>query len=169
MERLYRDSSGALVTAAYALTGDLTEAEDVVQEAFIRAFSRPEKVAHADNPVAWMRVVTLNIARSRFRRRERFDHLLRRLRPAEDRLPGLEPDHVVLVQALRRLPRKQREAIALFYLADLPVTDIAESLRVSPNVVKSRLHRGRLALAEQLGDRDLQPLPLITGGRHECA
>jgi RNA polymerase sigma-70 factor (ECF subfamily) len=169
VERLYRESAGALVTAAYALTGDLTEAEDAVQEAFVRAFGRPEKVTRADNPVAWMRVVTLNIARSRYRRQQRFDRLLSRLRPADERLPGLEPDHVVLVGAIRQLPRKQREAIALYYLADLSVTDISESLHVSQNVVKSRLHRGRQALAELLGDASFEPLSFVTGGSHECA
>lgn len=154
VERVYRESAADLVIAAYALTGDLTEAEDVVQEAFVRTFARPEKLVRADNPGAWMRVVTLSLARSRYRRRQRFDRLIRRLPAPDHRLPDLEPDRVVLVDAIRQLPWKQREAVTLYYLADLPVGDIATSLRVSPNVVKSRLHRGRQALAELLRDEN---------------
>lgn len=88
VERVYRESAGDLVIAAYALTGDLTEAEDVVQEAFVRAFARPAKLVRADNPGAWMRVGTLNLARSRFRRRQRFDQLLRRLPARETGCPA---------------------------------------------------------------------------------
>ncbi|GAA1664942.1 RNA polymerase sigma factor [Fodinicola feengrottensis] len=159
VERLYRESSRQLLVAAYALTGDLAEAEDAVQEAFVRAFARPSAVARADNPVAWMRIVTLNIARSRFRRRQRLNVLLRRLPPAPVEVPAAEPDRLFLTQVVRGLPRPQREVITLFYLADLSLEDVAQTLKVSVNVVKSRLHRGRRALAKTLREHgiDLEP------------
>ncbi|GAA1705666.1 SigE family RNA polymerase sigma factor [Fodinicola feengrottensis] len=156
VEQVYRASAPGLVGAAYALTGDRAEAEDVVQEAFIRALAQPGKVAAADSPGAWMRVVALNIARSRFRRRQTHDRLVRQLPLADERLPEPGPDRVMLVAAIGQLPYEQREAVTLYYLADLSVGDIAESQLVSPNVVKSRLRRGRQALAESLaGERCL--------------
>lgn len=155
VERLYRESSRQLLVAAYALTGDLAEAEDAVQEAFVRAFARPGQVARADNPVAWMRIVTLNIARSRFRRRQRLNVLLRRVPPTPVDLPTTEPDRIVLTDMVRLLPRQQREVITLFYLADLSLEDVALTLKVSVNVVKSRLHRGRATLGKLLREHGL--------------
>ncbi|WP_163572665.1 RNA polymerase sigma factor [Fodinicola feengrottensis] len=119
VEQVYRASAPGLVGAAYALTGDRAEAEDVVQEAFIRALAQPGKVAAADSPGAWMRVVALNIARSRFRRRQTHDRLVRQLPLADERLPEPGPDRVMLVAAIGQLPYEQREAVTLYYLADL--------------------------------------------------
>lgn len=66
--------------------------------------------------------------------------------------PNLSPDRLALLKAMRRLPRAQREAIALHHhLAGLPVDEVAASLGTSPNTIKSRLCRGRAALAELLG------------------
>ncbi|WP_163511927.1 RNA polymerase sigma factor [Fodinicola acaciae] len=158
LEQLYRDAGRQLVLAAYALTGDITEAQDAVQEAFVRACARPGMLDDTDNPVAWMRTVTLNIARDRHRRRQRMDRLLRRRRP-EDTVPEISPDRVTLLAALRKLPERQREVVALHYLVDLPTEEIAQLLRVPVNTVKSRLLRGKQALAGLLTDRT------PTGGR----
>ncbi|WP_163506913.1 RNA polymerase sigma factor [Fodinicola acaciae] len=155
VERLYRECSRQLLVAAYALTGDLAEAEDAVQEAFVRAFARPGQVARADNPVAWMRIVTLNIARSRFRRKQRLNVLLRRVPAPDSEVPAADPDRIVLVETVRRLPQAQREVIALFYLADFSLEDVARTLKVSVNVVKSRLHRGRQALAKLMREQGI--------------
>ena len=67
-------------------------------------------------------------------------------------VPELSPDHVTLMAALERLPRAQREAIAMHDLADLPVHEIAATLGVPPGTVKARLSRGRAALADLLSD-----------------
>ncbi|GAA1705800.1 hypothetical protein GCM10009765_64000 [Fodinicola feengrottensis] len=151
IERLYRESSRYLLVTAFALTGDRAEAEDAVQEAFVRAFATPALVLRADNPVAWMRTVTMNIARSRIRRKQRLRMLLPRLaEPESTNLPGLAPERIVLMNAVRRLPARQRETIALFYLADMSIQETAEALEVSVTSVKTRLHRGRNALAELL-------------------
>jgi RNA polymerase sigma-70 factor (ECF subfamily) len=70
----------------------------------------------------------------------------------ERTVPGTSPDRVALVQALRRLPRRTREAIVLHHIADLPVDEVAAVLGVSAGTVKSRLSRGRAALARHLAD-----------------
>jgi RNA polymerase sigma-70 factor (ECF subfamily) len=151
VERLYRDAGQQLLLAAYALTGDHAEAQDAVQEAFVRAFAHPARVAKADNPVGWMRTVTLNVARDRHRRRRRLTSLMR-LIPHHDPVPDVSPDRVAILEAVKKLPDGQREAIALHYLADLSVEETAEVLRISLSAAKSRLARGRRMLADLLAD-----------------
>jgi RNA polymerase sigma-70 factor (ECF subfamily) len=146
---LYRVGFRRLVVQVYAVTGDMGEAQEAVQEAFLRALAAPRRIAGLANPEAWLRRVAVNTARSRHRRRRILARLLHRVPPAPV-VADPSPDHVVLMAALRRLPTGQRDALALHYLADLPVDEVAETLGVSPGTVKSRLSRGRVALAALL-------------------
>ncbi|MEQ6902422.1 sigma-70 family RNA polymerase sigma factor [Nocardioides sp. YIM 152588] len=140
-----------LVGQLYGVCGDLGEAEEAVAEAFARAVDRRRAFERLDNPEAWLRTVAVNVARSRHRRRELGDRILRRTPPppAEHR-DGLSDDRMALVAALRRLPAGQREALALHYLADLPVREVAATLGVAEGTVKARLSRGRAALGALL-------------------
>jgi len=159
---LYDGCYRRLVAQVYALTADVGEAQDAVQEAFVRALAEPRSFGRVDNPEAWLRVVALNVARRRLRRRSHLDRLLRRPpAPEPDPVDGLSPDHVALVAALRRLPASQREAVALHHLADLPVAEIAELTGVAVGTVKTRLARGRARLAELLAD---DPAATTNGG-----
>ncbi|HZB49599.1 MAG TPA: sigma-70 family RNA polymerase sigma factor [Mycobacteriales bacterium] len=155
-----------LVAQVYALTADLAEAQDAVQEAFTRALARPRAFERLDNPEAWLRVVALNVARRRLRRRAHLDRLLRRPAPGPVTPDGLSADHVALVAALRRLPAPQRESVALHHLADLPVAEVAELTGVPVGTVKTRLARGRARLAELLADDagGTAPAPRTGGG-----
>ena len=144
---LYDGSYRRLVGQLYTVCGSLSEAEDAVQEAFVRAVEKPRRFAAVDNPEAWLRVVALNIARSRFRRQDRHRQLVTEVLSPPESAPGLSPDHVALVEALRQLPYEQREAIALHHLVDLPVREIAGQLGVPEGTVKARLARGRAGLA----------------------
>lgn len=141
-----------LVVQLYAVTGNLDEAEDLVQEAFVRAAATGRRFLVLDNPEAWLRTTAINAHRSRWRK-------LRNGRRAQERvLPPRDPqgieEHLALVAALRALPEDQRIAIALHHLADLPVAQVADELGIPVGTVKSRLKRGRDALALQLA-----PLP----------
>lgn len=149
MRELYDGCYRRLVGQLFAFCGDLTEAEDAVQEAFVRALAKPRTVARLDNPEAWLRTVAVNVARRRFRRAARFRGLLDR-DDAPAGVPGLSPDHVALVTGLRQLPADLREVIALFHVADLRIRDIAELLGVPEGTVKARLSRGRARLATHL-------------------
>lgn len=150
-----------LVGQLYGVCGDLAEAEDVVAEAFARAVSRRRAFERMDNPEAWLRTVAVNVARTRHRRRQLGERLLRRTHPPDDaHRPPLSDDRMALVAALRALPAAQRETLALHYLADMPVTDVAATLGVPVGTVKARLSRGRAALATALGDSE------IFGGSH---
>ena len=152
---VYAASAGRLVAQLYGMTGDFADAQDAVQEAFARALSRPAGLHGVDNPEAWLCRVAMNIARSRHRRHLLFDRIARsgRLRGSET-TPPLSPDHVALVAALQRLPRATRETVVLHHIADRPVAEVAAILGCSVESVKTRLVRGRRALAEQLGETD---------------
>jgi RNA polymerase sigma-70 factor (sigma-E family) len=141
-----------LVAQLYTLCGNLAEAEDAVQEAFVRAVEKPRRFAQVENPEAWLRTVAMNVARSRFRRTMVFHGLISRAGPPPDVVQGLSPDHVALVDALRQLPWEQREAITLHYIVDLPVREIAVQLGIPEGTVKARLSRGRARLAPLVRD-----------------
>jgi RNA polymerase sigma factor (sigma-70 family) len=146
VREIYEASYRRLVAQAYAVAGDRVEAEDAVQEAFARAVAAGTRFRRVDNPEAWLRTVALNVIRRRWRRARLFSSLSPRLATPAD-VPGISEDHVAVVHALRSLPFQQRETIALFYLADLTVQEIAATLDVADGTVKSRLTRGRTALA----------------------
>lgn len=172
VQEAYQAYYRRLVSQAFALTANLAEAEDVVQEAFARVLARPRQFLAADSPESWLRVVVLNLARTRYRRRWLFDHLVRtgRIEPSPATSPGLNPDRLALVSALRRLPRPTREAIVLHHVADLPIATVADLLGVPIGTVKARLSRGRSALAGLLTDdgvaEDPEPDSKIEELRH---
>lgn len=151
-DAFYLEAAPRLVRQLHAMTGDLGEAQDCVQEAFARAWQRWDRLTGYDAPDAWVRSVAWRLAVSRFRRaRTGARALLRQGVPADT--PDLSPDHVALVAALRTLPADQRRAIVLHHLADLPVQRVAEETGVPVGTVKARLSRGRAALAVQLADQ----------------
>lgn len=145
-----------LVGQLYAVCGNLAEAEDVVAEAFVRAVAHRRTFDAAENPEAWLRTVAVNIARSRFRRRRLGERLhLAAREPQTSRHPEMSADRLALVAAMAELPFAQREALALHYLADLPIHEVAEAVGAPVGTVKARLSRGRSALATALGAPDL--------------
>ncbi|WP_183099437.1 RNA polymerase sigma factor [Nocardioides pelophilus] len=161
IQRCFDASYRRLVGQLYGVCGDLSEAEDVVAEAFARAVSRRPTFEGLDNPEAWLRTVAVNLARTRHRRRALGERLSRRAHePDVTHRPQLSDERLALVAALRALPDHQREALALHYLADLPVAEVARTLGVPVGTVKARLNRGRAALAEVLGSEE------VFGGSH---
>ncbi|WP_144121719.1 SigE family RNA polymerase sigma factor [Catellatospora sichuanensis] len=143
-----------LTGALFMHTGDLGEAQDVVQEAMIQALRRWAVVSTYEEPAAWVRRVAWNLATSRWRRLRRGLELAAR-GWANDAVAGPDPDRVAIVRALAELPPNQRQAVILHYLEDLPVAETAELMGVAEGTVKSWLHRGRARLAVLLGDAAL--------------
>ena len=149
IRELYAASYRRLLGQLIGVTGSVAEAEDVVQEAFVRGLDRPARLLDADNPEAWLRTVAVNLARSRWRRAQRLVGLAPRLVEEEPR-DGDTDGHLVLLRALRQLPAGQREVIALHHLADLTVAQVADTLGLPTGTVKARLSRGRAALSALL-------------------
>ena len=146
---VFQESYQRLVGQLYGVCGDLTEAEEVVAEAFARAVQHRRTFIRLDNPEAWLRTVAVNVCRTRFRR----SRLPLAPDRGEARHPELDDDRLALISALRRLPAGQREAIALHYLADLPIGEVATATGVAVGTVKARLSRGRAALAALLAEQ----------------
>ncbi|GLZ61733.1 SigE family RNA polymerase sigma factor [Micromonospora sp. NBRC 107095] len=148
----YHAHFGSVTAQLSAYTGDLGHAQDLAQEAFCRALARWDRLVRYDDPVAWVRQVAWNLARSRWRRlRTARNHLLRQRR-TEAEVAGPTPDRVAIDTALAQLPANHRRAVILHYLADLPISQIAAQEGVAEGTVKSWLHRGRTALAGLLDE-----------------
>ena len=153
LDELYAAAYPRLVVQMYGLCGNLSEAEDAVQEAFVAALGKERQLWAVTNPEAWLRTVATNRLRSGWRHAD----VVRRYQP---RVPGpqapveIGPLHVTIVAALARLDPDQRLVVVLHHLADLAVHQIAEELGVPEGTVKSRLARARERLAGLLADRD---------------
>ena len=141
------------VACAYAMTGDLGEAEDLAQEAYSRAWPRWSSLCEYDEPGAWVRQVATRLAVSRWRRASTAAAFLARSRGPEHAGPPSEAT-AALVAALKQLPKAQRRAVVLHHLGDLPVVEIARIEQCPEGTVKARLARGRAALATLLAPQD---------------
>jgi RNA polymerase sigma-70 factor, ECF subfamily len=137
-----------LVMALTMIAGSRTAAEDAVQEALARTWERSERGHPVESLAAWVRVVALNLARSRIRRAMAERRALARI-PAPPPTDGVvELDGALELLAV--LPHRQREIAVLHYYLDLSVDDVAAALRISPGTVKTSLHRARHALAARV-------------------
>lgn len=146
---LYVASYGRLVQVLTLVAGSRAEAEDVVQEAFVRLVPRWSKISTYEDPEAWVRAVAFRILSNRFRRAR---HAMAVSRRTERLEPSAEVsgERVDLARALAALPVGQRQVVVLHHLLDLPVAEISAALGVPAGTVKSRLARARIALAPLL-------------------
>ena len=150
-DAFFADERDAVLGLAFALTGDRAAAEDIVQDAFLEAFRKWDRIAGYDQPGAWVRRVVANMSVSAFRRRGRELRTLTRLMARHDRVvPDLSPSTLAFWQAVRALPKRQAQVAALFYLEDRPIAEIASILQIAEGTVKKHLFDGRRALARTL-------------------
>lgn len=148
-ETFYQRDYSAVVGLVYGLTSSRAAAEELAQEAFLRAHRDWSRVGEMDSPGGWVRRVALNLTRSRWRRLRSEAQALMRVRVgAESSDP--EPESDVFWAEVRRLPPRQAQAIALRYVEDLSVAEIANVLSVADGTVKALLHQGRERLRRQL-------------------
>lgn len=152
-DAFYAACAGRIVGHVFALTGNRGEAEDAVSEAFMRAWQRWGTVREADSPEAWVRRVASRIAVSSWRKTINRVRAHRKAAAVEQSVPGLNEDHVALLQALQRLNANQRRAVVLYHLNDLTVAQVAAEMQVPTGTVKAYLARGRRAMAELLTDK----------------
>ena len=153
---MYAEHARALVGLARVFVDQRHAAEDIVQEAFIRLSRSLHRIDDPAKRGAYLRSIVLNLAR---------DHNRRGLLSVRHQLPAndLDPagvdetvvsddEHRRAVAAVRQLPRRQRDCVALRYLMDLSVAETAMTLRLSENSVKTHLKRGLARLRTELGD-----------------
>ena len=163
-DSFYAASFSRLVGHIHAMIGDRDEAQECVQEAFVRAWSHRRQLVKAHAPEAWVRTTAYRLAVSRWRRTVRSrrdpDRALQELRDGQ----APTSDHVALVAALRQLPEAQRRALVLHHLCDLPVQEVAAEVGAPVGTVKARLSRGRSALLGLLSDEPAAGL--VEGASH---
>jgi RNA polymerase sigma factor (sigma-70 family) len=153
--RLYRDEGVSLVRLARLFVDDRNAAEDLVQEAFIRLARAAGRIEDPSKAAAYLRSIVLNLARDHNRRGL---VSLRHQLPFDERISGaddeldLREDQREVLDAVRGLPRQQRNCVALRHLEEYGIADIAAILGISENSVKTHLKRGMAALATQLGE-----------------
>ena len=157
-EEFYGGAVGRLLGQLVLVTGDLHEAEEVVQEAFARAFIHWSRLRDYEAPEAWVRRVAMNLAAERARRLRRRTRAILRAGPSPHE-PQVSVEAIALLAALRTLPIRQRQALVLHHLVGMPVEDVARTLSLPSGTVKSTLARGRRALAVLLDDLEEVPGP----------
>ena len=153
LQELYDASYGRLVLQLFALCGDVADAEDAVQEAFVKAIGQGRAFDRVSNPEAWLRTTALNHQRNTWRHAK----VVRRFMaapPGRQTPTEIGPNHVAVVQALAEIDADQRHVIVLHYLADRGIEQIAHELGIPEGTVKSRLSRGRERLAPLLDERE---------------
>lgn len=151
------DEYRQVVATVELVCGSLATAEDAVQEALARAWEQETRGVSIDRIGAWVTTVALNLARSQMRRWRSERRARERLAPLQRALPdapGMSGDAHAVREALRVLPRRQREVTALRYYLGLDVAAIAAWLGIGEGTVKAQLFRARQALAVALRDDD---------------
>lgn len=149
-ERLFRSSYSQLVGQVFLLTTNRVEAEEAVQEAFARLWTRWRDLHDCENPEAWVRRVAVNFAISRWRRHSRQVSLQESTAPVVQ----LDSSMVELAAALRGVTMKHRQALLLHYVVGLTIAEIAVEMSAREGTVKSWLSRGRSQLERLLRDRE---------------
>jgi RNA polymerase sigma-70 factor (ECF subfamily) len=143
----YTASFARLTGQLYAMIGDRDEAQECVQEAFVRAWTHRRKLEQAEHPEAWVRTTAYRLAVSRWRRTRLGRRPADRAVSPPTQTEASDETRVALVTALKQLPDAQRQALVLHHLCDLPVQAVAREVGVPEGTIKARLSRGRAALA----------------------
>ncbi len=145
-DAFFRVEYQRLAALATALCGDREVGRDVAQEALTRTYQDWDRVCHLERPGGWTRRVVVNLVHDHGRhlavRRRRLSELADRITGADDDV-GLDGE---MWAAVAMLPERQRTAVALFYIGDRSISDVAEAMGVHEGTVKTTLHlaRGRL-------------------------
>jgi RNA polymerase sigma-70 factor (sigma-E family) len=157
---LFEEHYERLCRLAALLLGDPGGAEEVVQEAFLKTFAGWRRIRNPERAQFYLRAGVVNLCRSRMRRRVTEDRGNRvTWHSDESRLVGTGDDDarhateaLVVLDAVRALPQRQREAVVLRYYLDCSEAQMASLLGCSPGTVKSQLSKARAVLAERLGE-----------------
>jgi RNA polymerase sigma-70 factor (sigma-E family) len=151
---LYTRHYRSLLRLAALLLDDLPSCEDVVQEAYVRVHRSWGRIGYDEKALAYLRQTVVNLARSALRRRlVAARHAPRPDREAVDDAAYATVERDALVRALRTLPRRERETLALRYFADLSEAQTAAAMGCSVGSVKGYASRGLTRLAAAMEER----------------
>lgn len=155
--KLYEAEAVSLVRLARIFTDDRNAAEDLVQEAFIRLYRSASRIQDSSKSAAYLRSILLNLCRDHNRRGLMS---LRHRQASVELTPIDEPQDLVVrserqaevIDALLALSMRQRECLVLRYYSDLSESEIAQTLGISPNSVKTHCRRGMESMRSALGE-----------------
>ena len=159
---LVRRHEQRVYNLCYRMLGREEDARDAAQDAFLTALRKLSSFRGEAQFTTWLHRVTVNACYDVLRKKKR-EPLLEPAREEDaPEPPGpASPDHadsaiaaVDVQRALMRVPQEFRAVLVMHDVQDLAYEDIAESLGIPVGTVKSRLHRGRIALAQELGEGD---------------
>lgn len=147
----YRDEYGGVVRFAFVLSGDRWSAEDLAQDAFAATYRQWDRVGRYDNPEAFVRRAVANRSVSFFRRANVERRALARMdQRVQVEMPVLSAEAEEVWAAVRSLPRRQAQIVALVYLDGLSISEVAAVLGISPGTTKTHWRRARSRLARRL-------------------
>lgn len=149
-ESFYAAEYGRVLAVTAAVAADMSLAEDIAQQAFVVAYRRWSHIRHYDRPGAFVRRVALNLAASRFRRKLRELTVLERLFHFDPGMTVGEPTPTAFWETISTLPARQRQVLALRYVEDYSIEEIAAVLHIAAGSVKAHLHAARHNVARQL-------------------
>lgn len=147
-EAWYRASHRQVLAALIAAAGNVELGREATDEAFTRALERWDRVQSMSSSTGWVYTVGLNLLRRGHERRQLERRMLRRVGRRHESPPATLA--VEVWDAVRALPRREREAVALRYLGGLTEPKVAEALGLAPGTVARLLHDGRRRLAVTL-------------------
>lgn len=153
-DECYRMTSRRLLSYAYALTGDWAQAQDVVQEAYTKAWRQWGRLSQYQDVEGWLRLIVHRQVVDSWRRLLRWRRAMPLL-TTPTRTEPVDEVSVTVSQALRELPVAQRRVLALHYLFDLPVAQIAADTGTPVSTVTTWLARGRAALSAALEAKEV--------------
>jgi RNA polymerase sigma-70 factor (ECF subfamily) len=142
-----------LYRTALAITGYKSDAEDIVQEAFLRAYEKAPEFESEEHERAWLTRVTVNLCKSRLRSPWR-----KRIEPLLDSYPASEQEHHELLEQIMTLPHKYRTVIHLFYYEGYSIKDIAGLTGQKAATVRSHLTRARHKLKSVIEEDDYESI-----------
>lgn len=149
-ERFFTEQFPAAYRLAWKIVRNVSVAEDIAAEALARVFVRWRRIRHLDHREAWALRVVSNLA---------IDHIRRKPPAIEPRAPSDETDaattRVVLADALKALPKRQRDVVVLRQMHGYTQDEVATALGLSAETVKTHQRRAMTALRERLGDEFL--------------
>jgi RNA polymerase sigma-70 factor, ECF subfamily len=161
----YRDNYGQLVGQAFVLVGNLGDAQELVQDALLKAWRRWDVPPPLEDPGKWVRVVMHRQAVASWRKREISRRWMFRLSQSDhaESIAGLPGEHLEVAVAARSLPANQRRALVLQAIVGLSIEEIAAEMEAPESTVRAWLSRARRRMAELLGVEDTFEGPLGKG------
>jgi len=145
MEEIVKQYQDKLLRTAIAIMGNKADAEDIVQEAFVRLFQKNPSFESAEHETAWLMRVAVNLCKSRLR-----SHWWKKTEPLLDAYPAETEEQQNLMETVLSLPAKYRVVIHLFYYEGYSTREIANLTELSESTVRQQLTRARRMLKDYL-------------------